>query len=41
MNLRDIEEEGGKDVIPKELEHDDDGTRQHRQVELGGNGLLP
>jgi len=27
-------EEGGKDVIPKEREHDEDATRQHRQVEL-------
>ena len=34
-------EEGGEDVIPKEREHDDDATRQHTQVELGGNGLLP
>ena len=34
-------EEGGRYVIPKELEHDNDATRQHRQVELGGNGLLP
>jgi len=41
VNLRDIEGEGGKDVIPTKREHDDDATRQHRQVELGGNGLLP
>jgi len=34
-------EEGGRYVIPKELEHDNDATRQHRQVELRGNALLP
>jgi len=34
-------EEGGIDVIPKELEHDSSATRQHSQVELSGNVLLP
>jgi len=34
-------EEGAKDVIPKQREHDSSATRQHRQVELRGNALLP
>lgn len=34
-------EEGGEDVIPKEREHDDDETGQHRQVELMRKALPP